>query len=643
MPKPTNRNYRYIPGLDGLRAAAVLAVIAYHFGMPWAQGGFLGVEMFFVLSGYLITDILIADRQQYGRIRLGAFWRRRARRLLPALLTMLAAVSFWLWITDESRLTQLGGDLLSAILYVNNWWLIFHKVSYFESFGPPSPFGHLWSLAVEEQFYVVWPLFVALALRWLKRRGALAVLALAVAALSAFAMWLLYTPGTDPSRVYYGTDTRAFGMLIGAAAALLLPSGRLSDLVRGRGLTVLDALGGIGLLTALAMILGVGEYDAFLYPGGFLLLAAATVAVVAAVVHKEGRLGRLLGIAPLRWIGVRSYGIYLWHYPVFVLTSPPASTEGPDYGRMALQLALTLGLAALSWRWIEQPVRTGVFGRNVRLLLAGNRAGIAAAAAAGLLLLGALCANIADKAAVEVAAPETGPIGMTDRTETQPPESPQDGRPSDAPVLPAGLKPAGPAGTAELPAQPSATPAPPGRPGGSGPDARPSPPAGGGPDASAGSGADITVIGDSIILGVAPYLEERLPGIRVDGEKGRQLYDAPELIEEMRKEGTLGSKVVIELGTNGTFSAKQLNRLLDSLGQAERVVLINTRVPRKWQNNVNAALKKAAEERENVELIDWYAASKNHDDYFYPDGVHLKPEGAKAYAALIIESVKPQA
>ena len=649
MPKPSHRNYRYIPGLDGLRAVAVLAVIAYHFGLPGAQGGFLGVEMFFVLSGYLITDILINDRQTHGRIRLADFWLRRARRLLPAMLTMLAAVSLWLSFTDGHRLSLHAGDLASALLYVNNWWLVYHDVSYFESFGPPSPFGHLWSLAVEEQFYVIWPLVVALALKFVKRRGAVAAVALADALLSALAMGLLYVPGADPSRVYYGTDTRSFGMLIGAAAALLLPSAKLPEIVRGRGVAGLDAAGIAGLAVALVMIWRVGEYDASLYPGGFLLLAAATVGVIAAVAHPDGRLGRLLGARPLRWIGVRSYGIYLWHYPVFALTSPSVHTGGTDYGLMALQLALTFGLAVLSWRFVEEPIRSGAWRRRQAAAAVSGTPEVAKARrrkpiAVGFgvaLLLGVMFASVSGNA-VEVAAPQTGIAGSNG----------QQGTPEKAEYahsVPGGsasggsAKPAGPSGTNV--AAPSAGTAPAGEPSGeTGPGSEPSPspsasPGADGPN-NAVSGEGITVIGDSVILAVQPFLEEMLPGIRVDGLKGRQLYDAPELIEEMKEAGTLGSRVVIELGTNGSFSEKQLDRLLDSLNEADQILLINTRVPRKWQDNVNATLEKAAESRDNVILLDWYAASRSRDDYFYPDGVHLKPDGAKAYAELVSESVK---
>ena len=365
MPKPQGDGQRYMPGLDGLRAVAVLAVIAYHEQFGWAKGGLLGVAVFFTLSGYLITDLLLAQWAAGGKLRLKDFWIRRARRLLPAVFVLLAVVSAWVTIADRARLSSLRGPVAAAVSYTSNWYLIIKNQSYFARFAPPQPFDHLWSLAVEEQFYLLWPWLLLLALLCLRRFSAksaewLAIPTLALAAGSAVAMLLLYHPGLDPTRVYEGTDTRAFGLLIGAAMAMIWPSRGWQRPKRGT-IWVVDGVAAAGLVIVAVMIVTVGQYSSFIYRGGLVLLSLATAVIVAACAMPGSLLGRGLGWAPLRWIGVRSYGIYLWHYPVIVLSSPANSTE--DLPRAAIQIAVSVALAALSWRFIEEPVRRGALGR----------------------------------------------------------------------------------------------------------------------------------------------------------------------------------------------------------------------------------------------------------------------------------------
>jgi len=351
-----------MPGIDGLRALAVLAVIAYHLELGWAKGGLLGVGVFFTLSGYLITDLLLGQRDAVGHLRLGNFWLRRARRLLPALFLMLAVVVALVTLLDRSQLPALRGYVAAAALYVSNWWNIFRHASYFSRFGPPPPLDHLWSLAVEEQFYLVWPFLLWLGLRYARGRYQLASLALAAAALSATVMVLLYQPGVDPTRVYEGTDTRAFGLLVGAALAMVWPSRRLvADLALRRRL-LLDGVGVVGLVVIALLIWRTNEYSAFLYRGGIVLLSVATVSVVAALAHPASWLGPALGWVPLRWLGVRSYGIYLWHWPIIVLTTPTVQ-GGVKLPLAILQVGATIAVAALSWRFVEEPIRRGALGR----------------------------------------------------------------------------------------------------------------------------------------------------------------------------------------------------------------------------------------------------------------------------------------
>lgn len=362
-----------MPGLDGLRAVAVLAVIAYHLGFSWATGGLLGVGVFFTLSGYLITDLLLAA-QQRGGIRLGDFWLGRARRLLPALFLMLAIVVAWVVLIGPPQPPEFREAVGAAALYVANWQLVFQHVSYFARFGPPSPLGHLWSLGVEEQFYIFWPLLLILGMRLVRERASvsgvrprLAALTLVLAGLSALEMALLFHPSLDPSRVYYGTDTRAFELLAGAALAMVWPSATLRPNVAAGARRVLDGAGLIGLIVILVMIWRTGEYSPFLYQGGFVLLSAATVLLLAALTHPASRIGVAMGWRPLRWIGERSYGIYLWHMPIIALSTPEGA-HGVNLGRAALQVAATFLVAALSWRYVEQPIRHGALGRMRRRL-----------------------------------------------------------------------------------------------------------------------------------------------------------------------------------------------------------------------------------------------------------------------------------
>jgi peptidoglycan/LPS O-acetylase OafA/YrhL len=415
MPEPARSGQKYLPGLDGLRALAVAAVVAYHLGYGWAQGGLLGVGVFFTLSGYLITDILVGQWAARGRIRLADFWLRRARRLLPALFVMLAVVTVWVNASARSFVPGFRGNVIASVFYVSNWWYIGQHSSYYARFAPPAPLDHLWSLAVEEQFYLVWP-WVVLLLVWLagqmrrRRRGlvdglgglagsvsgpgggapyltgrsrlALAAVTLALAAGSAILMARLFHPGYDPTRVYEGTDTRAFGLLIGAAVAMVWPtrrpasgrstsgrsaSGGLASGGAGADRTVpaaarwlLDAAGIAGLAVIGLLVWRTNEYSDFMFQGGLVVLSVAAVATIAAAATPGSLLGRALGCGPLRWLGVRSYGIYLWHYPVIVLTAAAGSVGGPvNPARAAAIVAGTVAMAAVSWQVIEEPIRRG--------------------------------------------------------------------------------------------------------------------------------------------------------------------------------------------------------------------------------------------------------------------------------------------
>jgi len=369
MPEPVKRNQRYMPGLDGLRAIAVLAVIAFHLGFDWAPGGMLGVGVFFTLSGYLISDILLSQLNARGGIKLAPFWLARARRLLPALFLMLLIVTAWVTIFGPAQPDQFRKGVLSAIFYVNNWEQIFANVSYFARFEAEGPLDHLWSLSVEEQFYILWPFLLLLGTKLVRERPLpsgvrprLALLTIAGAVASSILMFVLYEPSLDPSRIYFGTDTRAAGLLFGAALAMVWPSRKLSRRIAPQARNTLDAMGVAGLAIIALMIWRTGELSAFNYRGGFVLLSLATVMVLMPLTHPACRLGAWLGVRPLRWVGVRSYGIYLWQTPIIVLTSPQGP-HGDSLTRSLLQVAAIFAVAALSWHFVEEPIRHGAIGR----------------------------------------------------------------------------------------------------------------------------------------------------------------------------------------------------------------------------------------------------------------------------------------
>ncbi|MCL2885158.1 MAG: acyltransferase, partial [Oscillospiraceae bacterium] len=346
-----------MPGLDGLRALAVLAVIFYHLNLPWAMGGFYGVTLFFVLSGYLITDILLTERKNCGRIALGSFWLRRAKRLLPAVFMLLICVTIYVAIFRRDLLPDLAGDLLPASFYYSNWWFIFRNVSYFQAFNLQL-LNHFWSLGVEEQFYIFWPLLLILILPLFKKGRILVVIALTLA--SALAMALLFQPGQDPNRVYYGTDTRAFSLLCGAVVAFIVPSTKIFNFQ----LAKLAISGAVALAGCMCIMVFSNEYSTFTYRGGMLLFSALCAVLILCAAHPDTWAGKFFSLPPLRSVGKISYGLYLWQYPIILLTEPAVNAGGIDPLRCVLQVALAIMLSTASYIFIEDPIRRSKSLRN---------------------------------------------------------------------------------------------------------------------------------------------------------------------------------------------------------------------------------------------------------------------------------------
>jgi len=644
-PAPADHGVKlsYLPSLDGLRAVAVMAVLIYHAEVGWLSGGYLGVEVFFVISGYLITSLLMAEHRRTGAISLRSFWGRRARRLLPALYLLLVVVSAWWLVFARDEAHQIRGDVLAALTYVTNWWLVFSKQSYFAQAGRPSPFRHLWSLAVEEQFYLLWPLIFVGVMKLVggRRRPVLAGI-LAAAGLSAVLMHLLYNPAADPSRPYYGTDTRASGLLLGAALAFLLPPWRIKAKTGHRAPLVIDGVGVLAMAGLAWFFVRVNEFDPFVYQQGFVLLDLLTVVVIVVVVHPAGVVWRwLLSLKPVVWVGQRSYGIYLWHWPVFVLTRPHLDIGLTGMPLLALRMTITIGLAELSYRFLEQPVRHGAVSRWVadvraaRVESTAERIGrpgrTAATVGAVLLVVGAVAVGLT----LAPTAQPKPPAGFGDSSAREAGTIPPPTSPGLRTTLPATSAPTVPPTT--LPKKKVGTTLPPGSSTPSTPPASTAPPTTA-PVAVAGSG--ITAIGDSVMLGSRFALAERMPGIYVNAAVSRQWYTAPEIANALDRAGYLRQTVVVHLGTNGAVTNGALDKLLDELGPARRVLLVNTRVDRPWEQLVNQRLAETVSSHANARLVDWYAASNGHPEYFVHDGVHLTKDGTHAYADLIAQSLR---
>ncbi len=391
MPRPVDARETYLPGLDGVRAIAVSVVVGYHLGIAKLSGGLLGVGIFFTLSGFLITSILLRSWRKQGNLGLGTFWLRRARRLLPALLLVLVVVLAATALFSPSHFTNRAGDALAAMFYVSNWTTIINGISYFSLFSPPGPLDHLWSLAVEEQFYLFWPLLLLGLLKLAKGRIARVALAVSVLAVFSFiALALLSHVGLDNTRAYEGTDTRAGGLLIGAVLAMIwAPSPRAKSISVGARV-LLDATG-VGALFVIGwLVVSTDQYSLSIYHGGLFLLSIATVVLLAVVVHPGSSMGRLLGVAPLRWLGERSYGVYLWHLPVIV-AFPVTFLGSVPLVRDVVLTALILLIASLSWNFVENPIRKlgfrGAGSAAIALLRSSQKPALRIGATAGVLSL----------------------------------------------------------------------------------------------------------------------------------------------------------------------------------------------------------------------------------------------------------------
>jgi peptidoglycan/LPS O-acetylase OafA/YrhL len=598
---PASSTPARVPGLDGLRAIAVIVVLLFHLTPGLAIGGYLGVDVFFVVSGFIITRLLLIEHVSTGGIRLGAFWLRRARRLLPALVLLLLACSTAAWAVGGDVLVGIGGQLASSLTFSSNWYFILIGSDYFAGTAPEL-FRNLWSLAVEEQFYLLWPLVLLLVVLRMPRGARIALLAAATAA-SALAMALLLVPGS-PTSVYYGTGTHAFGLTLGALLAVVSrwwPT-RALEWPRGarRGLGVAGALALAGLLVLTAVMPGDADWT---YRGGLLAVAVLTAVLIAAFLVPASPLARVVDVAPLRWVGERSYGIYLWHWPVLILlaAASPAWTGDAVLAWVlgGIAAAITVVAAALSFRFVETPIRRDGFRASWRRWASGWRRS-RLAAVASTVVLALIVGGVAGTAAAVVLQPAASEVEQRVQ--------------------------AGEQAIRETPA-PSATPTP---------DATPDP---GAPPPQL-SGEQITAIGDSVMLAAVPELQAAYPGIQIDATVSRQMSTAPDILRGLRDAGALRPVVIVALGTNGSVGDQTLADIREVIGPERELVLVTAQAPRGWIPGVNQKLAAFAWQYRNVELADWYTAIQPHLGELARDQVHFGHIGATIFTGTITEALQ---
>ena len=586
---PKKRGITHIPAIDGLRAVAVIAVMLYHLGFSWIPGGFLGVDLFFVISGYVITRLLLDSIQRSGGLDLRAFYKARMRRLLPPLLLMIfgTAIFVGVWAPETSR--RLVSDAPFSIFGGMNWWLVFRHTDYFEAIGRPPLLQHTWSLAVEAQFYLIWPLVLLLILKQFGKKripGA----ALFIAAVSGITLFLVSlsldaSSTSQVSHVYFGTDTHSIGLFLGAALAVSWIPQNLKSEVSQRAQDFVDGIGVFGFIGILGAFLLINESDTTLYRLAFPLAGIFGCAILTSIVHPASRFAPLLRSRVLVWIGERSYAIYLWHWIVFQLTRPSVDLAGEEWALYTVRFLIVLALADISLRWVELPVRTGAVeswfrGMKYRTKKVRIRQKVTVAVSVIALLA---TTTIISANAISIADQETARLEKELTLE----------------VKPITQKP---------------------------------------PVISNNALPDLWVTGDSVILGIRYELgDQRTIGL-INARVGRQ---APELLEVIRhdKISVGNSPIIFNLGNNNALTRTQVSDIFAEVQNQSQIIVVNTAVPRPWRDANNSLISEFAAQNWRVRVVDWAAISNGHPEYFAPDGVHLKPAGIRVYVAAIMESL----
>ncbi len=572
----TPRGIRYIPAIDGLRAVAVVAVMLYHLGFDWIPGGFLGVDLFFVISGYVITRLLLDSIQRSGGLDLRAFYIARIRRLVPPLLFMIIVTTVFVgaWAPDTMR--RFLADTPFALFGGMNWWLVFRHTDYFEAIGRPPLLQHTWSLGVEAQFYLVWPLILLLVLRYFGKNkipgAALLIAAFSGIALLFVSLQIDAANASQVSHVYFGTDTHSIGLFLGAALAVRWIPQNLNETVSKKAQDFIDGIGVFGLLGIIAAFLFIDENDPTLYKIAFPLAGILGCAIITSIVHPASRFAPILSSRPFVWIGERSYAIYLWHWVVFQVTRPEYDLEGETWALYALRVLIVFALADISLRLVELPVRTGLIdywfkGMKYRTKRVQLRQKF------GVFLIVISTIGLTATSAVSAIAEGDRQLNALKQQLEQPAVT--------APTNEGGL----------------------------------------------------WVTGDSVILGIRFELDARENIGLINARVGRQ---ATELLEVIKndKGNMVGSTIVFNLGNNNRLTEEQVAAIFAEIQDQPSIIVVNTAVPRGWRDENNALIARYAAQY-GAKLIDWAAISEGHPEYFGPDGVHLVPAGVRAYVDAI--------
>lgn len=578
----TKRGIQYIPAIDGLRAIAVIAVILYHLGFDWIPGGFLGVDLFFVISGYVITRLLLDSIERSGGLDLRAFYIARIRRLLPALVFMLIGTAIAVGIWAPETIKRLLIDSPFALTGTMNWWLVARHLDYFETIGRAPLLQHTWSLAVEAQFYLIWPLILLLVLRFFgKKRVALA--SLIIAAFSGVALMVLSfsldaANASQVSHVYFGTDTHSIGLFLGAALAVNWIPQNFKTTVSKKAQDFIDGIGVFGFIGILGAFLFINENDPTLYKIAFPLAGLFAAAILTSIVHPASRFAPILQNKVLLWIGERSYAIYLWHWVVFQVTRPSVDLAGEPWALYALRILIVLALADISLRFVELPVRRRAIsfwfkGLKYRTPQEKKRQQIKFSAFAAITMI-----------AISAISFRAINIGNQERA-----------------ALVQDLE--------------------------------------GGNTRVSTSDDGIWLTGDSVILGIKGALAKGYEVSLVDARVGRQADELLEVILRDKAKAPTGP-VILNLGNNNTVSEDQVSKILAALESRPQVILVNTAVPRPWRDTNNEVIAMVSSRYSNVQVVDWESISSQHPEYFAPDGVHLVPTGVAIYVEAIAQYLK---
>jgi peptidoglycan/LPS O-acetylase OafA/YrhL len=577
------RGIQYIPAIDRLRALAVIAVMFYHLGFSWIPGGFLGVDLFFVISGYVITRMLLDSIAQSGGLDLRGFYLARLRRLLPALLFMLTTTIIAVGIWAPDTIKRLLIDTPFALTGTINWWLVANEQDYFESIGRPPLLQHTWSLAVEAQFYLVWTLILYFILKKFGKKH-IPVAALSIAAASGIALLLVSVSidaanASKVSHVYFGTDTHSIGLFLGAALAVSwIPQNFRVEISR-KGQNFIDGIGVIGFIGILATFLFIDASNPAMYKIAFPLAGIFGAAIIASIVHPASRFAPVLQNKVLLWIGERSYAIYLWHWVIFQVTRPTVDLAGQAWALYSLRILIVFALADISLRYVELPIRRGVIqywikGRKYRTKKERNRQTSLLSAATVIVVV---IAAIVSVRAISIASDARTALEKSLTVDTS----------NVIPTEKDGL----------------------------------------------------WVTGDSVILGIRSVLEENHPISLVNARIGRQ---APELLEVLIQDQpqALDSPIIFNLGNNNALSREQVEQIFEAVKGQPQIIVVNTAVPRPWRDGNNQIIREVAANYLQADVIDWNELSNGRPEYFAPDGVHLVPAGVNAYVGAILEKLQ---